>query len=430
MKKVVSMLLAGGQGSRLNILATHRAKPAIPFAGNYRVIDITLSNIMNSSIDNVGILTQYKPSSLIDHLQDGESWGFSGKNKNISILPPYTGNNFSSWYKGTADAVYQNINYINKFENIENVLILSGDHIYKMDYSDVVKFHRDNNADITIVSKEIPIEEASRFGTILADEKNRIIGFEEKPIKPKSNLVSLGIYLFNKDILIDALKKDAINEKSSHDFGRDIMPNFLDKRIFAYKFSGYWRDIGTIDSYFQTNMDIIFNKNELDFDNWKITTNFKSFGKSDKNPFYVMNKANIKNSLISEGTKIDGYVENSILSPGVIVEEGAKVIDSIIFNNTIVKSKASLNRVIIDKNVFIGENDFIGFGELPGEKNSLYGSHLFSGITIVGKNVKFPKNIKIGRNSIIDTDIDLSDSKDFFYKDGSFITKNDKNSIN
>lgn len=423
MKKVISMLLAGGQGTRLNILANHRAKPAIPFAGNYRVIDVTLSNIMNSSIDNIGILTQYKPSSLIDHLQDGESWGFSGKNKNMSILPPYTGNNFSSWYKGTADAVYQNINYIEKFENIENVLILSGDHVYKMDYSSLVNFHRERDADITIVSKEVPIEEASRFGTILADKNDKIFGFEEKPFMPKSNLVSLGIYLFNKEILLNVLRKDAMDEKSTHDFGRDIIPKFLNKKVFSYKFSGYWRDIGTIDSYYDTNMDIIFNKKELDFDNWKVTTNFNYFGKSDKNPLYIMNKANIKNSLISEGSKVNGYVENSILSPGVIVEEGAKIIDSIVFNNTVIKSYSTLNRVIVDKNVFIDENDYIGFGELPGEKNSLYSSHLSSGITIIGKNVKFPKNMKIGRNSIVDTNIDLSNSKNLFYKDGSFITK-------
>jgi glucose-1-phosphate adenylyltransferase len=422
MKNTIAMLLAGGQGSRLNILATYRAKPAVPFAGIYRIIDITLSNIMNSYIDNVGILTQYRSSSLIDHIQDGESWGLCGRNRSAVILPPYTGNYASSWYEGTADAIYQNISHINKFEQIDKVLILSGDHIYNMDYSELIKFHKEKGSVVTIVSMEVPIKDASRFGTIIVDKNDRVIDFEEKPKNPKSNLVSLGIYLFDKDVLIEELKKDALNENSTHDFGRDILPSILDKEIYIYRFNGYWRDVGTIDSYWETSMDLISDDSNLDFDNWKVTTNFNRMITADRNSLYVGKDSNIKKSLISEGCIINGVVENSILSPGVVVEKGAVIKDSIVFHSSIIKEGSKLDRCIVDKEVLIGKNSTIGFGDLPGSKNEVYPTHLFSGLTVIGKKAILPEGIKIGRNCIVQPGILEENFKSKFYKDGTFIS--------
>ena len=428
MKNTLAMLLAGGQGKRLNILARHRAKPAVPFAGVYRIIDITLSNIMNSYIDNVGILTQYRPSSLIDHIQTGESWELYGKNRSAVILPPYTGDSDYSWYAGTADAIYQNLNYISHFEDATRILIVSGDHIYKMDYSELINAHKEKNADVTIVAMEVPVEEASRFGTIITGENDRVVDFEEKPKNPKSNLVSLGIYIFNKDILIDELKKDALKKKSSHDFGKDILPSILDKQIFIYRFEGYWRDVGTIESYWETSMDLLGRGDEdpiLEFDKWKITTNFNRLITADRNPTYVSDTTDIKNSLISEGCIIEGKIENSILSPGVKIGKGSIIKDSIIFHDTIIDEKVVIDKCIIDKNVVIERETVIGVGDLPGYQNALYPSHLSTGITIVGKGAHIPKKMQFGRNCILESALT---AKDFdktkrVYPDGTTILK-------
>ncbi len=424
MKQTVAMLLAGGQGSRLNILASHRAKPAVPFAGIYRIIDITLSNIMNSYIDNVGILTQYKPSSLIDHIQTGESWGLYGKNRSAIILPPYTGDSDSSWYAGTADAIYQNLSFINKFENMTRVLILSGDHIYKMDYSKLIEFHKSKDADVTVVSMEVPIEEASRFGTIIVDKSDRIIEFEEKPKNPRSNLVSLGIYVFNKEVLIKELKKDSVKENSHHDFGKDILPGNLDKKMYIYRFDDYWKDVGTIDAYWETSMDLLSENNKMHLDDWKITTNFNCLIVADRNPAYVSSEGNVKNSLISEGCKIDGEIENSILSPGVRVKKGAKIKDSIVFHDTTIDEGAKIDRCIIDKNVHVGKSCVIGCGDFPGVKNEVYPTHLFSGITVIGKSAEIPDGISIGRNCIIASEVKKHTFASKGYPDGKFIAKN------
>jgi glucose-1-phosphate adenylyltransferase len=364
---------------------------------------------------------------LIDHIQTGESWGLYGKNRGAVILPPYTGNDDSSWYAGTADAIYQNLNYINKFDDIDRVLILSGDHIYKMDYSELIKFHTRKKADVTIVSMEVPIEDASRFGTIIVDEHDRVVDFEEKPKNPKSNLVSLGIYVFNKDVLVNELKKDAMDENSNHDFGQNILPNNLDKNILVYRFKGYWKDVGTIDSYWETSMDLLdeeAKKNKMNFDQWKITTNFNRLISADRNPAYISETSSIKNSLISEGCIIEGEVENSILSPGVKIEKDAFVKDSIIFHDTVIGKSAEIDRAIIDKNVTIGENSTIGINNnLPGKENEIYPTHLSSGITIVGKSSIIPKNISLGRNCIVQPDLIESDFENQDYPDGKLIKK-------
>ncbi|MFC1485230.1 glucose-1-phosphate adenylyltransferase family protein [bacterium] len=427
MRKTLAMLLAGGKGSRLNILASHRAKPAVPFAGIYRIIDITLSNIMNSNIYNVGILTQYRASSLIDHIQTGESWGFYGKNRSAIILPPYTGAEDSSWYAGTADAVFQNINYVNRFDEVDRVLILSGDHIYKMNYERLIDTHRRKKADVTLVAMEVPIQQATRFGTIIVDEDDKVIDFEEKPKKPKSNLVSLGIYIFDKDVLLEQLEKDAGRKKSSHDFGKDVLPSMLKKNLYIHRFKGYWRDVGTIDSYWETSMDILNQNHELasDFTNWRMTTNFNRLIVADRNAAYIDKSAKIKNSLISEGCTIEGKVENSILSPGVVVEKGAFIKDSIIFHDTSVKKDALVNNCIVDKNVVIGEKVILGQGNMPGKKNKAYPTHLYTGITIVGKGTSIPNNIEVGRNCILDASLKYEDFNKKNYSDGEIIKRTD-----
>ncbi|MCP4481707.1 MAG: glucose-1-phosphate adenylyltransferase subunit GlgD [bacterium] len=398
------MLLAGGQGSRLNILASHRAKPAVPFAGSYRIIDATLSNVMNSDIENVGVLTQYRPGSLINHIKTGESWDLYGKNRGAMILPPFKGKGDSSWYQGTADAIYQNFSYFNRFDDIERVLILSGDHIYTMNYKELVHYHREKNADVTVVAMQVPFEEASRFGTIITDDANKIIGFEEKPKNPKTNLISLGIYLFNKATLMEELKKDALDENSSHDFGRDILPKLLNKNIYIYQFTGYWKDVGTIEEYWQTNMELLNNNNKLDLEKWRVTTNLQTNKIADRNPAYISHSACVKKSFISDGCVIKGEVRNSVLSPGVIVEKDALIEDSIIFDDTIIKKGVKVNKAIIDKNVEILEEAIIGTGDLPGIGNRIYPHHLYTGITIIGKNAIVGRKVEIGRNCIVSPD--------------------------
>jgi glucose-1-phosphate adenylyltransferase len=421
-EKTLAMLLAGGQGSRLNILASHRAKPAVPFAGIYRIIDFTLSNIANSDITNVGILTQYRPSSLIDHIQTGESWGFYGRNRSAIVLPPYKGEDESSWYEGTADAIFQNISYINHFDDIKHILIASGDHIYKMNYNDLLSAHKKNKADLTVVAMNVPKSEASRFGTIIVDKNDRVIDFEEKPVNPKSTLASLGIYLFNKDVLLEELKKDSLNEKSSRDFGKDIVSGMVKKRVFIYRFNGYWKDVGTIESYWETSMNFLFNRTgESDLTKWQIRTNLNRKIEADRKPTYLGKKSNIVNSLISDGCVINGTVINSILSPGVIVEEGTVIKDSIIFHDTHIKHNCNIDRCVIDKDVVINNDVFMGKGNLKAQSNIMFPKHLYTGITIVGKAAIVPARSIIGRNCILYPSLKISDFKKKSYASGETI---------
>ncbi len=396
------MLLAGGVGSRLSILATKRAKPAVPFGGMYRIIDFTLSNIMHSYLEMVGVLTQYKPLSLMDHIGNGECWNLYGRKRGIKILPPHTGEADSDWYKGTADAIYQNIPFMDNFKP-QKVLILSGDHIYKMDYEAMIHFHEKKNAVLTIAAMPVPIEEAHRFGVMVTNDSDEIIEFQEKVKNPKSNLASMGIYVFDYKVLCEELR-NIVGTKKGFDFGKDIIPSMLNRyKLVSFKFDNYWRDVGTIESFHSANMDCLKADSGLNLYEWNICTNLKEDGIGDKPPSAFGQYSRTSNSLISRGCHIDGEVYNSILSPGVKIMRGAKVYDSVIFSNSVIESGTIVNKVIIDKNVQIGSDCMIGQGEdIP---NIISPSHLSCGITVIGKNVIIPDQTTIGKNCIIHPDV-------------------------
>lgn len=357
-KEMIAMILAGGQGSRLGILTKGIAKPAVPYGGKYRIIDFPLSNCSNSGIDTVGVLTQYQPFVLNSHIGIGTPWDLDRNNGGVSILPPFMRDNGGDWYKGTANAIYQNINYIDSYDP-DYVLILSGDHIYKMDYSKMLEFHKTNDADATIGVIEVPLEEASRFGIMNTNANYEIYEFDEKPKKPKSSLASMGIYIFNWDILRNFLIKDELDKTSSNDFGKNIIPKMLDaeKRLFAYPFRGYWKDVGTIESLWQANMDLLSEDNELNIHDrgWKIYSHTLP-----KSPQYIAEGAEVKNSVISDGCEIFGEVKNSVLFPGVYVEKGARIIDSVIMTNTKIKSNAFITRCIIGGDVIVEDGANVG----------------------------------------------------------------------
>ena len=343
----LAMILAGGQGTRLGSLTKKIAKPAVPFGGKYRIIDFPLSNCSNSGIDTVGILTQYQPLALHNYIGSGGAWDLDRKNGGVFILPPYAREKGAEWYKGTADAIYQNINFIEMI-NPNYVLILSGDHIYSMDYSWLVDYHKVKKADVTIGVIEVPMEEAPRFGIMDTDEESRITEFQEKPAKPKSNLASMGIYVFNWKFLKRYLEDDAKDTVSSHDFGKNIIPKMLNNgsKMYAYAFSGYWKDVGTVDSFWEANMDLLKEKPERDWHDrsWKIYAVNPAMP-----PHYVGENAKVVRSLVSEGAVINGEVINSVIFSGVIVEEGAKVIDSVIMPSAHIGKDAKVNRAVISQ---------------------------------------------------------------------------------
>ncbi len=396
MRKTLGMLLAGGVGSRLNILAAYRAKPAVPFGGLYRIIDFTLSNAKNSGMLNLGILTQYKPLSLMDHIGNGEAWDLMGRMRGAKILPPRTGAKDSDWYKGTADAIRQNLDYIQNF-NSERVLILSGDHIYHMDYSAMVEFHKSRNADLTIAMMRIPIEQAHHFGMGITNDNAQIVDWEEKPKKAKSDLASMGVYVFETDFLYYCL--NAIPE---HDFGKNIIPHAIaNHRVFAYPFSGYWRDVGTLHAYWDANMDILRPDSGLDLAAWQTYTNLEEEGRSgDRPPTRVSTGAVVENSVIAQGCMIDGAVTNSVLSPGVVVEKGARVENSVLLHDCVIKEGAQLSYVIADKLSHLGRGCKVGHGDRtkPNRKNP---DHLKEGLTVIGKLARVPENMSVGCNCII-----------------------------
>lgn len=398
MEQIIAMLLAGGQGSRLNILASERAKPAVPFGGIYRIIDFTLTNIAYSGVENVGVLTQYRPSSLMDHLGQGKAWDLIGRRRGVKILPPFTGTTSADWYKGTADAVFQNLQYL-RDHNPDLVLILSGDHIYRMDYTEMIAFHKTRKADLTLAVMKASLEEATRFGTVFVDADGRITGFEEKPPKPRSTLISLGIYLFKTDVLYKTLTEGA--KQNFYDFGKDIIPNMLGTyRLYAYPFEGYWRDVGTIQSYLDANMDVLDSSSGLDLASWKVRTNLEDRSIGDRPPVKFLGDGNAVNSILSRGCLISGSVKNSILSPGVIVHKGAKVQNSIIMHDCVLGEEAFLDKVILDKDVKVGAKSILGYGE-ENRPNEQFPTHLNTGITVVGKGATLPAGIRIGRNCII-----------------------------
>lgn len=408
--EMMAMLLAGGQGSRLGILTMDKAKPAVAFGGKYRIIDFPMSNCVNSGVDTVGVLTQYQPLTLNAHIGIGVPWDLDRVNGGVSILAPHMREGeIGSWYSGTANAIYQNIDYIDSC-NPEYVLILSGDHIYKMDYAAMLKYHKENNADATIAVLEVPMEDASRFGIMNADENDKIYEFEEKPEHPKSNLASMGIYIFTWSNLRKALIEDEKIHPDS-DFGKHIIPKMLGEgqSLYAYRFKDYWKDVGTIESYWAANMELIKTLPEFNLyeDFWKIYT------KSDyQPPQYTGENASIKTSIVSEGAQIYGSIEHCVISKNVTIEEGAVVKDSIIMEGCVIGKNAVLDRVIVDQNTVIGDNVKMGLWDnIPNEqKPRIYNT----GITVIGSDTVVPDNIEIGKNCVVygkTTAEDYSESK-------------------
>ena len=397
-KEMIALLLAGGQGSRLGVLTKNVAKPAVLYGGKYRIIDFSLSNCTNSGIDTVGVLTQYQPLKLNSHIGIGKPWDMDRIDGGVTILSPYLKAEIGEWFKGTANAVYQNIHYIDKYSP-QCVVILSGDHIYKMNYSKMLDFHRENNADATISVINVPFEEASRYGIMNCHENGKIYEFEEKPKNPKSTLASMGVYIFNWNTLREYLIKDNETPGSDNDFGKNIIPAMLNdgKSMWAYQFSGYWRDVGTIQAFWESNMDLVSRVPEFNLydPEWRIYT-----PNPVKSAHYIGPNACVKKSMVAEGCEVLGTVINSVLFPGAVVEEGAFVEDSIIMSNSVVKKNTSVKRCIISEWVTVGENCKLGEGDdIQNEyKPGIYNS----GITVVGEEANIPAGAVIGKNVMID----------------------------
>ncbi len=404
-KEVIALLLAGGQGSRLGVLTKTIAKPAVLYGGKYRIIDFSLSNCVNSGIDTVGVLTQYMPLELNYHIGIGKAWDLDRINGGVTMLAPYLQAEVGEWYKGTANAVFQNIHYVDKISP-EYVVILSGDHIYKMDYSKMLNFHKENKADATISVINVPIEEASRYGIMNAYEDGKIYEFEEKPQNPKSTLASMGVYIFTWKVLRSYLLRDNENPKSDNDFGKNVIPAMLNDglKMFAYQYSGYWRDVGTIQAYWESNMDLV--KRVPDFNiydpTWKIYT-----PNPVKPAHYIGHNGSVKESIVAEGCMIYGKVRNSVLFPGVFVEEGAEVENSIIMSDTVIGMNSKINQSIISEGVSIGQNIHIGFGE--NIVNEFRPAIYCSGITVIGEKAIIPDNISIGKNVFVDMNVNQED---------------------
>ncbi len=390
------LLLAGGVGSRLNNLVQTRAKPAVPFGGIYRIIDFALSNVMNSRLNQIGVLTQYKPLSLMNHLGTGEHWDFVGRSRGIKILPPRTGSKDSDWYKGTADAVRQNIDFI-KAHPSKEILLLSGDHIFRMDFDDMIRFHRRKKADVTIGMMVVPKSEIHQFGAGITNEEGRIVEWEEKPEVPRTNLASMGIYVFDTEYLLSMLNEN----REEIDFGMHLLPRAIENHnVFAYPFHGYWRDVGTVQAYWETNMDLLRDDSGIDPGDWGTRPNVEAGvkGIADRPPARFAVGSSVKNSMISAGCIIEGEVVNSILSPGVRVAPGAVVSDSILFNDCLVEEDAVIDLAILDKRVHVGCGAVVGHGEDKDIPNAENPTHLYTGITMVGKDAEVPEKARIGRN--------------------------------
>ena len=418
-KEMIAMLLAGGQGSRLGVLTEKVAKPAVAFGGKYRIIDFPLSNCINSGIDTVGVLTQYQPLRLNTHIGIGIPWDLDRNVGGVTVLPPYEKSGNSDWYTGTANAIFQNMAYMETY-NPDYVLILSGDHIYKMDYKVMLDYHKANKADVTIACMPVPIEEASRFGVMITDGNGRITEFEEKPEHPRSNLASMGIYIFSWPALKESLL--ALKDQPNCDFGKHILPYCRDngKALYAYEFNGYWKDVGTLGSYWEANMELIdiipeFNLYE---EFWKIYT------KGDIiRPQYIASEATIDRSIISDGAEIYGEVHNSVIGAGVTVKKGAVIHDSIIMKETVIGENAHIDKSIIAENVIVGDNVVMGVGEEAPNvlKPAVYGF----GLVTIAENTVIPSNVKIGKNTAISGETTLEDYPDGELVSGSAIVKKD-----
>ncbi|MCI8742964.1 MAG: glucose-1-phosphate adenylyltransferase [Lachnospiraceae bacterium] len=416
-KEMIAMLLAGGQGSRLGVLTQKVAKPAVSFGGKYRIIDFPLSNCINSGVDTVGVLTQYQPLRLNSHIGIGIPWDLDRNVGGVTILPPYEKSKGSDWYTGTANAIFQNLEYMESY-NPDYVLILSGDHIYKMDYEVMLDYHKANNADITIAAMPVPIEEASRFGVVITDETNRILEFEEKPPQPRSNLASMGIYIFSWPVLREALVH--LSEVPGCDFGKHVIPYCHEKgdRIFAYEYNGYWKDVGTLGSYWEANMELIdiipeFNLYE---EYWKIYT------KSDIiPPQYLAADAVIARSIIGEGTEVYGQIHNSVIGAGVTIEAGAVVRDSIIMRDCRIGAGAQVTKAIIAEDSRIGAGVVIGEGDYA---ESQYDPKVYQfDLVIIGEHSVIPDHVRIGKNVAVSGVTTPGDYPDGVLGSGQYIIK-------
>ena len=416
-KEMIAMLLAGGQGSRLGVLTADVAKPAVAFGGKYRIIDFPLSNCINSGIDTVGVLTQYQPLRLNTHIGIGIPWDLDRNTGGVTVLPPYEKSANSEWYTGTANAIYQNLNYMENY-NPEYVLILSGDHIYKMDYEVMLDFHKANHADVTIAVMPVPMEEASRFGVVIADEERRISEFEEKPEHPRSNLASMGIYIFSWKVLRDALV--ALKDQNSCDFGKHVIPYLheRDSRMFAYEFNGYWKDVGTLSSYWEANMELIdlipeFNLYEK---YWKVYTNTGAI-----QPQYISPDSRIVKSIIGEGSEIYGEVYSSVIGANVVIGKGSVVRDSIVMQGTVIGDNVILDKAIIAEDCRIGSNVKVGVGQFAPSK---FNAKVYcSDLAVIGEKSVVPDNVSIGRNTAISGVTEASDYANGLLESGDSIIK-------
>ena len=416
-KEMIAMLLAGGQGSRLGVLTAKMAKPAVSFGGKYRIIDFPLSNCINSGVDTVGVLTQYQPLRLNTHIGIGIPWDLDRNIGGVTVLPPYEKSENSEWYTGTANAIYQNLDYMETY-NPDYILILSGDHISKMDYEVMLDYHKEHNADVSIAVMPVPIEEAKRFGIMITDDDGKITEFEEKPEHPRSNLASMGIYIFNWKVLKEALITKA--EQPALDFGKHIIPYCHEKgmNLYAFEFNGYWKDVGTLESYWQANMELIdlvpeFNLYE---EYWKIYTKSEALP-----PQYLSKDSVIERSIVGEGTEIYGKVYNSVIGRNVIIGKNAVIRDSIIMNDVEVGEGAECNKSIVAENVKIGKNVFLGDGdEAPNETNpNIYNASLVT----IGEKTVIPDGVRIGKNCVVMGNTLPEDYPDGFIKSGSTLIK-------
>jgi glucose-1-phosphate adenylyltransferase len=407
MSKVLAVILAGGRSEALSLLTEQDAEPAVPFGGKYRIIDFTLSNCVNSDIYDVAVLTQYQPHSLKDHIGIGKPWDLDRRQGGIRLLQPYIGRQESGWQKGTADAVYQNLDFIME-SRADYVLVLAGDHIYRMDYRPMIAFHQQRGADVTLGAVVVRPQEGHRFGMLETDAQGRVISFEEKPPKPKGTLGSMGIYVFDLDTLARVLIDDARLEEegklaSRHDFGRDIIPGMMahGEGVFAYPFTGYWQDVGTVQSYWEAHMGLLEDPPAFDLydPSWVVHTLSE-----ERPPAHAHRDCQVTGSLISHGCIIKGRVEHSVLSPGVVVEEGAVVRDSIVLFDTVIGAGSVIDRSILDKEVVTGKNCKIGYGD-DMTPNKQEPTSLDTGVTLVGKRSHLPDNLTVGRNCKIGTDL-------------------------
>ncbi len=414
MKRTMAVILAGGEGERLSILSGVRAKPAVPFGGKYRIIDFTLSNCVNSDIDNVVVLTQYNPRSLNDHIGLGRPWDLDRNRGGVKMLQPYIARGrVAEWYRGTADAVLQNFNVI-EHDSSETILVLAGDHIYKMDYQPFIAAHRRKRADVTIAVRHVPLSDASRMGVLALDDNDRVIEWQEKPKQPKSDLASMGVYVFSKKALRRWLGEDRI------DFGRHVIPAMLDAdtRVFGYRYEGYWQDVGTIQSYWEANLALLQDNAELDLydKDWVIHTKSE-----ERAPAKVGPTSQVHRSLISHGCVINGTVVNSVLSPGVRVDVGAVVRDSIVMFDCVIRSGAVVDRSILDKEVIVGQGAIVGDGPDFDTPNRQEPGRLNTGITVVGKRAIIPRGARIGRNVKVASDVRTTDFATRVIKNGASV---------